>query len=45
MGYSFVGVILAMVSCNMYYGISNILREFREEKALEARRKEVQLYL
>ena len=42
MGYSFNGVILSMVGCNLYYGVSNILMEHRQEKSLLARRVEVQ---
>lgn len=39
MGYSFVGVIITMVGCNLYYGISKMIVEYRSEKALIAKRK------
>ena len=45
MGYSFNGVILLMVGGNLYYGVSNLLIEYRNNKALKARRVEVQLNL
>lgn len=42
MGYSFVANILLMISCNLYYGISKILIEYRKEKSLLAQRQIVQ---
>ena len=45
MGYTFNAVILVMVGGSLYYGVSNLLIEYRNTKALEARRVEVQLHL